>query len=100
MKNEAGGHKKMLALHVICCGGLLLFVFGGLSLGALAAWLAEGGYKWGVAGVGLLVALGVVAFVRRRKNCSTAQPRPNSTVSAKPESADFHRSSDIAQRLK
>ena len=60
---KRGGMPGMMLAHVVCCGGVLLFVTGALSLSAIGAWLSEGGLAWLAAGA---AALAVGFWARRR----------------------------------
>ena len=60
---KRGGMPGMMLAHVVCCGGVLLFVTGALSLSAIGAWLSEGGLAWLAAGR----AARAVGFWSRRR---------------------------------
>ena len=60
---KRGGMPGLMLAHVACCGGVLLFVTGALTLSAIGAWLSEGGLAWLAAGA---AALAVGFWVRRR----------------------------------
>jgi hypothetical protein len=60
---KRGGMSGLMLAHVVCCGGVLLFVTGALTISAIGAWLSEGGLAWLAAGV---AALAVGFWTRRR----------------------------------
>jgi hypothetical protein len=62
MKLGSRGIKALIALKIVCCGGLLLFIYGGFSLGALVVW-ATGNWVWW----GLLVGLPLGFYVWRQQ---------------------------------
>ena len=85
---KRGGMSGLMLGHVVCCGGVLLFVTGALSLSAIGAWLSEGGLAWLAAGA---AAVAVVFWARRRQASArkvNADPRELHSGS--------HRSSTIA----
>jgi len=70
---DNGSLAKLLALKLVCCGGLLLVV-GGVSIGSITAVLGNG---W-VQGAGIvLIAAGAAryAWVRRNRRQGTADLR-------------------------
>ncbi len=56
---KRGGMPGLMLAHVVCCGGVLLFVTGVLTL----RWLSEGGLAWLAAGAAA-VAVGFWAWRR------------------------------------
>ena len=56
---KRGGMSGMMLAHVVCCGGVLLFVTGALTL----RWLSESGLAWLAAGA---AAVAVGFWARRR----------------------------------
>ncbi len=72
---KRGGMPGMILAHVVCCGGVLLFVTGALTLSSIGAWLSEGGLAWLAVGAAALV----VGFWARRRLASArgvnADPR-------------------------
>lgn len=60
---KRGGMSGLMLAHVVCCGGVLLFVTGALTLSVIGAWLSEGGLAWLAAGA---AALAVGFWARRR----------------------------------
>ncbi len=60
---KRGGMSGLMLAHVVCCGGVLLFVTGALTLSGIGAWLSEGGLAWLAAGAAALV----VGFWARRR---------------------------------
>jgi membrane protein implicated in regulation of membrane protease activity len=53
-----GGFLALALAHVVCCGGLLLFVTGILTLNAIGTWLLDGGLIWlGAGGIAIAVLL-------------------------------------------
>ena len=60
---KRGGMSGLMLAHVVCCGGVLLFVTGALTMSAIGAWLSEGGLAWLAAGA---AALAVGFWTRRR----------------------------------
>ena len=63
---KRGGTIGLMLAHVVCCGGVLLFVTGALTLSGIGAWLSEGGLAWLAAGAAALV----VGFWARRRLAS------------------------------
>ncbi len=59
-----GGLGALIAAKVVCCGGMVLVITGGLSLNAIGAWLLDGGLAWLALGAVFLVA-GVWLWRRR-----------------------------------
>ncbi len=60
---KRSGMSVLMLAHVVCCGGVLLFVTGALTMSAIGAWLSEGGLAWLAAGA---AALAVGFWARRR----------------------------------
>ncbi len=57
----------MIAIKVICCGGLALLATGALS--GFGAWLTAGGYLW-IGGIAGTLVIGVALYLwRRRTRC-------------------------------
>ncbi len=85
---KRGGMPGLMLAHVVCCGGVLLFVTGALTLSGIGAWLSEGGLAWLAAGAAALA----VGFWARRRLASARN------VNADPRElhSDSHRSSTIA----
>ena len=56
-----------MAVHVVCCGGLLLFATGLLSFGTVVTWLGSGAAR--AAGIAILAvaALAVLLWLVRRR---------------------------------
>ncbi len=63
MENNDIGLGKLIALKVVCCGGLLL-ALGGVSLGSITALLGNG---WVQAGGIALIAAGIARYLWGRK---------------------------------
>ncbi len=59
-----GGLGALIAAKVVCCGGMILVITGGLSLNAIGAWLLDGGLAWLALAAVFLVA-GVWLWRRR-----------------------------------
>ncbi len=59
---KRGGMSGLMLAHVVCCGGVLLFVTGALTISAIGAWLSEGGLAWLAAGGLAWLAAGVAAL--------------------------------------
>ena len=57
-----GGLGALIAAKLVCCGGLLLFATGVLTVNGIGTWLYGGGAIWL-----LLGALAVALFVLRRR---------------------------------
>ena len=76
---KRGGTIGLMLAHVVCCGGVLLFVTGALTLSGVGAWLSGGGLAWLAAGA---AALAVGFWARRRLarargvNADPREPRP------------------------
>ncbi len=81
MDNEpkGGGWPALIVAHVVCCGGLLLFVTGILTLNAIGTWLLDGGLIW--LGAGGLVLVFLVVWQRRRRG-SAPSDQPTRPVDA------------------
>ena len=59
-----GRRSGLIAAKIVCCGGLLAFAIGGVTLGGIGAWLSDGGFYWlGSATLGLT---GLILWGRRR----------------------------------
>ncbi len=59
-----GGWRALIAAKLVCCGGLLLFATGVLTVNGIGTWLSGGGAIWLVLG-GLAVAVFVLLWRRR-----------------------------------
>ncbi len=59
-----GGLGVLIAAKVVCCGGMILVITGGLSLNYIVAWLLDGGLAWLALAAVFLVA-GVWLWRRR-----------------------------------
>ena len=70
--NDSSGLFGLIALKVVCCGGLLL-ALGGVSLGSAVSALAGNG--WVKAGGIALVAAGVGWRLARRRRAKTCDYR-------------------------
>jgi len=69
-----GGWGKLLAAKVVCCGVLLLFLTGTLSLSGVLGWFGDGNPAWlALAGAGAVV--GMMLWFRRRGRDSGAGKR-------------------------
>lgn len=68
MSNDKTGLAGLLALKVVCCGGLLL-ALGGASLGSTLSTLAGNG--WVQAGGVAVAALGVCWWLAQRRRAKT-----------------------------
>ena len=66
-----GGLGALIATKLVCCGGLLLFATGVLTVNGIGTWLYGGGAIWL-----LLGALAVALFVLRRRLYSRVRGRP------------------------
>ncbi len=65
MAHEAGtGLASLIAIKVICCGGLALLATGALS--GFGAWLIAGGYM-GIGGIAGTLLIGVALLLWRRR---------------------------------
>jgi copper chaperone CopZ len=77
------GLAALIAAKLVCCGGLVLFATGALSLAGVAGWLQEGGFVW-LAVVGLSV---VALYLWRSRHARLfgvfeAETRNNTTAVA------------------
>ena len=61
-----GGWGALIAAKLVCCGGLLLFATGVLTLNGLAAWLRDDGLVW--VGAGAVAAIAFFLRWRRRSS--------------------------------
>ncbi len=67
MANGSGsGLGALIAAKLVCCGGLVLVITGGLSLNAIGAWMLDGGLAW-LALAAVLAATGVWLWRRRNR---------------------------------
>lgn len=65
-----GGWGALIAAKLVCCGGLLLFATGVLTVNGIVTWLSGGSAIWLVLG-----ALAVALFVLwRRQRTGSAPP--------------------------
>ncbi len=86
---KRGGMSDLILAHVVCCGGVLLFVTGALTLNAIGAWLSEGGLAWLAAGAAAVA----VGFWARRRLASARKVNAN----PRERHSGSHRSSTIAR---
>ncbi len=66
-----GGLGALIATKLVCCGGLLLFATGVLTVNGIGTWLYGDGAIWL-----LLGALAVALFVLRRRLYPRVRGRP------------------------
>ncbi len=64
-----GGWSALIAAKLVCCGGLLLFASGVLTVNGVGTWLFGGGAIWL-----LLGALAVALFVLWRRQRTDSAP--------------------------
>lgn len=74
---EHGGWGVLIAAKLVCCGGLLLFATGVLTVNGIGTWLFGGGAIWLVLG-GLAVTL--VVLWRRLRTVSMPSNRRRGAV--------------------
>ncbi len=72
----------LIAAKVVCCGGMVLVITGGLSLNAIGAWLLDGGLAWLALAAVFLVA--GVWFLGRRKTTEFELPTMAAATRAEP----------------
>ncbi len=65
------GWGALIAAKLVCCGGLLLFATGVLTVNGIGTWLYGGGAIWLILG-----ALAGALFVLRRRLYSGVRGRP------------------------
>ena len=84
MDGERGGPGtvRMLLVHAVCCGGIVLFATGALS--GVGTWLADGGTTWLL--VAAVVAIAGLALWRRQRRRACAIP----SEPAEPETRPRH----------
>ncbi len=89
---KRGGVSGLMLAHVVCCGGVLLFVAGALTMSAIGAWLSEGGLVWLAAGAAVLA----VGFWTRRRLASArgVNSDPRELHSGSHRSSTITRTSD------
>ena len=75
---QHGGWRALIAAKLVCCGGLLLFATGVLTVNGIGTWLLGGGAIWLVLG-GFAVFLFVLW--RRRRVASVPPVRSIETAS-------------------
>ena len=68
---KPGGWGALIAAKLVCCGGLMLFATGALTVNGIGTWLYAGGALWLILG-----ALTVALFVLRRRLYSRVRGRP------------------------
>ena len=69
-----GGWGVLIAAKLVCCGGLLLFATGALTVNGIGTWLYGGGTIWLVLG-----ALAIALFVLWRRLYCRVRDRPRET---------------------
>ena len=67
------GWGALIAAKLVCCGGLLLFATGALTMNGIATWLIGGGAKW--FGLGALAIALLVLWRRRRTSNAPSDER-------------------------
>ena len=83
MANGSGsGLGALIAAKLVCCGGLVLVITGGLSLNAIGAWILDGGLAWLALAAVFLVA--GVWFLGRRKTTEFDLPTMAGAPRAEP----------------
>jgi len=61
---RTGRWAKLIAVKTVCCGGLLLFATGVLTIDGVLLWLRGSGFAW-IAALGVVIA--AVVFFRHRR---------------------------------
>lgn len=62
---QGGVSAKLIAAKIACCGVLLLFLTGAVSLSGIAGWFRDGGLAW--LAVAVAAALSGLFLWRRRR---------------------------------
>lgn len=71
-----GGWGKLIAAKVVCCGLLLLFLTGVLTLNGVLGWFRDGNLVWlALAGVGFMAGAILWFRYRRCDRSATEDPR-------------------------
>ena len=65
---KPGGWGALIAAKLVCCGGLLLFATGYLTVSGIGSWL----YGGGATGLGLAVLAVVLLVLWRRRKTGNA----------------------------
>ncbi len=73
-----GGWGALIAAKLVCCGGLLLFATGVLTVNGMSAWLLDGVVVWLAAAA--IAAVALLLWLRRR---------PRGVASAAPQDAVY-----------
>ena len=67
---SGGGWGALIAAKAVCCGVLLLFLTGTLTVNGVLGWFRDGNLAWlALAGVGAGATAGVLRW-RRKRGCS------------------------------
>ena len=74
-KLKHGGWRALIAAKAVCCGVLLLFLTGALTLNGVLGWFRDGSLAWlALAGAGVMA--GVFLWLRQRRRDSGAPEGP------------------------
>ena len=77
-----GGWGKLIAAKAVCCGVLLLFLTGVVTLEGLLGWFRDGNFAWlALAGAGATAGLFFWFRQRRREGGAAERPRRLETKS-------------------
>ena len=70
------GWGPLIAAKAVCCGVLLLFLTGALTLNGVLGWFGDGNPAWlALAGMGVMAAVFLWLRRRRRDGTTTEQSR-------------------------
>lgn len=75
--SRPGGWTALIAAKIVCCGILLLFLTGVVTLSGVGSWIRDGNPAWlALAGAGVMA--GIVLWFRQRRRGDSAAERPRS----------------------
>jgi len=76
--SRPGEWTALIAAKIVCCGILLLFLTGVVTLSGVGSWIRDGNPAWlAMAGAGAIAAIGLW-FRQRWRGDATAAERPRS----------------------
>ncbi len=72
---KTGGWRALIAAKIVCCGGLVLFATGVLTVNGIGTWLLGGGAVWLVLGAAAAAILWVLWRRQRTGAADTERAR-------------------------